>query len=485
MPLPTIPSGNVNSGLATGYDVANSVRFNDGDSAYMHITRGSAGNQRTFTISMWIKRCELGSSNYFFTVGPDGDTNFVMYFDSNDQLEVWEYKSSYQFRLKPKYKFRDIAAWYHLCVAFDTTQSTSTNRVKIYVNGTQLTDFDTSSYPSEDYDTLMNDDRKYWLGKYTSLSLYYDGYLAEVVVLDGTAASPTSFGEFDSNSPNVWKPIDVSGLTFGTNGFYLDFEDSSNLGNDANGGTDWTEVNLAATDQSTDTCTNNFAVCNSTDSFSTGGTFSDGNMITQSTTSNRGIFTATMGVSTGKWYWEIKTSASGGTHASDEWNYIGIANQIGASNTDNILATSGTDSNKVYEYAIHGHDGDFYNNGDQGTYAASFTTGDIIGVFLDLDNNKIYWSKNGSWADGSGNSDEADPNGYKSVTDPASTPGGFYFPAWGDGGSNMNKTWQLNFGGTPSFSISSANADPNGYGSFEYPTEGGYALCTKNLAEFG
>ena len=475
--------------LSSAYDVANSCRFNDDDSAYMHVTRGSAGNQKTFTISMWIKRCALGggsSTVYFFASGPDNNNSFSMHFTSTDQLEVWEYKSSaYQFRLKPKYQFRDVSAWYHVVVAVDTTQGTDTNRVKFYINGTQYTEFDTTNWPSENYDTYVNDDAKHWLGKYTDQSAYYDGYLAEVVVLDGTAASPTSFGEFDSNSPNVWKPIDVSGLTFGTNGFYLDFEDSSNLGNDANGGTDWTEVNLAATDQSTDTCTNNFAVCNSTDSFSTGGTFSDGNMITQSTTSNRGIFTATFGVSTGKWYWEIKTSASGGTHASDEWNYIGIANQIGASNTDNILATSGTDSNKVYEYAIHGHDGDFYNNGDQGTYAASFTTGDILGIFLDLDNNRIYWSKNGQWADGSGNSDEADPNGYKSVTDPASTPGGFYFPAWGDGGSNMNKTWQLNFGGTPSFSISSANADPNGYGSFEYPTEGGYALCTKNLAEFG
>ena len=181
--------------LSTGaYEVANSCRFNDDDSAHMHVTRGSAGNQKTFTISMWIKRCKLGASNYFFTVGPDGDTNFVMYFDASDQLEVWEYKSSaYQFRLKPKHKFRDTTAWYHLCVAFDTTQATDTNRIKIYVNGTQLTEFDTTNWPSEDYDTLMNDDRKYWLGKYTSLSYYYDGYLAEVVVLDGTAASPTSF----------------------------------------------------------------------------------------------------------------------------------------------------------------------------------------------------------------------------------------------------------------------------------------------------
>ena len=205
---------------------------------------------------------------------------------------------------------------------------------------------------------------------------------------------------------------------------------------------------------------------------------------TQGTESNRGIFTGTFGLSSGKWYWEIKTSASAGTHASDEWNFIGVSN-LPASNTDNILASSGTNSNKLYEYAIHGYDGDFYNNASDETYGASFTTGDIIGVFLDLDNNRIYWSKNGLWADGSGNSDEADPNGFKSVTDPASTIGGFYFPACGDGGSNVNKTWQWNFGGTPGFAISSGNNDPNGYGNFEYPTEGAYAICSKNLAEYG
>ena len=477
--------------LSSGYEVANSCMFNDGDSACMHKTPSSSGNRRTFTFSTWVKKTnDLTSNVYNDLYSAYDDSNNIsriLFWDSNALTLSNKVSGSFPTFIRTNRLFKDPTAWYHLVIAVDTTDGTEANRVKIYVNGIQETSLESSNYPSQNEDFFFNHTNEHNVGQQgdDDSALYFDGYLAETVMIDGLQLAPTSFGEFDEDTPKTWKPIDVSGLTFGTNGFYLDYEDSSNLGNDKSGGTDFTEVYLAATDQSTDTCTNNFAVCNSSDSFSTGGTFSDGNMITQSTTSNRGIFTATMGVSTGKWYWEIKTSASGGTHASDEWNYIGIANNIGASNTDNILATSGTDSNAVYEYAIHGHDGDFYNNGDQGTYAASFTTGDIIGVFLDLDNNKIYWSKNGSWADGSGNSDEADPNGFKSVTDPASTPGGFYFPAWGDGGSNMNKTWQLNFGGTPSFSISSANADPNGYGSFEYPTEGGYALCTKNLAEFG
>ena len=305
-------------------------------------------------------------------------------------------------------------------------------------------------------------------------------------MINNQSLGSDSFGEFDSDTPSVFKPIDVSGLTAGTNGFYLDFEDSSNLGNDAFGGTDWTETNLAAIDQSLDSPTNNFAVCNSLDSFSTGGTFSNANLQTQSTTGNRGIFTATYGLSSGVWYWEIKTSATGGTNSGDQWNYIGIAGDVGASNTDNILGNAGTDSRKSREYALQAVDGKLYTNGDAGaTYAESFTEGDILGFKLDLDNNRLYVSKNGQWADGSGNFDESNPTGYITIGAASTTNSGFYFPAWGDGGVNVNKTWQLNFGGTQSFTVSSANQDPNGYGNFEYDTKSGYAICSKNIGEFG
>ena len=482
--MPSILGANT---LSSGFDVANSARFNDGDSAYMNLTSvNTVTNRLKFTISLWVKRSTLGAKSMIGTVGGDNSNFGAIWFDSNDKLNCTEGSGGGELNFITNRVFRDVSAWYHIVLAIDTTQGTESNRVKIYVNGVQETSFGTSTYPSQNSNMHLNRGGKaQYLGRHTDSSndYYFDGYMAEVVWIDGSQEAVTSFGEFDEDS-GIWKPIDVSGLTFGNNGFYLDFEDSANLGNDVNGGTDWTETNFAATDQSTDTCTNNFCTVNALDSISTGGTFSEGNTTVQSTTSNRGIFTGTFGLSSGKWYWEIKTSASAGTHASDEWNFIGVSN-LPASNTDNILASSGTNSNKLYEYAIHGYDGDFYNNASDETYGASFTTGDIIGVFLDLDNNRIYWSKNGLWADGSGNSDEADPNGFKSVTDPASTIGGFYFPACGDGGTNVNKTWQWNFGGTPGFAISSGNNDPNGYGNFEYPTEGAYAICSKNLAEYG
>ena len=487
--MPLILPGNVGSATAaTGYNVANSARFNDGSSDTLTRTPGSASNRRTFTISFWVKRGAISSAHQnVFSSGAYGSTQMTqVFFEATDELFFSDFAAnqSQNFLLKTNRLFRDPSAWYHIFIAVDTTQGTASNRIKIYVNGVQETSFATESYPDQNFDCAINVDQVHTIGNRNGASLFFDGYLSEFVFVDGTAQAHTDVGEFDSDS-GIWKPINVSGLTFGTNGFYLNFETSAELGDDVSGNTnDFTETNLTAVDQSTDTCTNNFATLNSLDSFSSGAAFSEGNTTVTSTNGGRGIITATFGLTSGKWYWEVKTSATGGTNSGDEWNHIGIANRS-AANADNILAESGTGSNKVYEYSYYAYDGNHWNNGDQGGYGASFTTNDIIGVFLDLDNNKIYWSKNGAWADGSGNSDENDPNGFKAVTDPASTPGGVYIPACSDGGVNVFKTWQWNFGGTPGFAISSGNSDPNGYGNFEYPTEGGYAICTKNLAEYG
>jgi hypothetical protein len=448
--------------LSSGFEVANSCMFNDDDSAYMHITRGSAGNQRTFTISMWIKRSLLGGTVYFFASGPDNNNSFSMHFNS-DQLEIWEYKSSaYQFRLKPKFRFRDVTAWYHVVVAVDTTQGTDTNRVKFYINGTQYTEFDTTNWPSQNYDTYVNDDAKHWLGKYTDQSAYYDGYLAEVVVLDGTAANATSFGEFDSDSPNVWKPIDVSGLTFGTNGFYLDFEDSSNLGNDANGGTDWTEVNLAATDQSTDTCTNNFATLNPLVKGNTAFTFLQGNIQVDSG-NNWGHGVGTIGLASGKWYWEVDNI----TASSNV--FFGICNEFNLSHLTN-------DSTPYSEAGLmlYFQDGRRTIDGtsSEGEYNAYGTT---HGFALDLDSGTrtIKFYRDNSL------------EGTENLT--ANFPAGeFVFPILMMSASSNACGVDFNFGGTIASALASAESDENGYGSFEFaPPSGYYAICTKNIAEYG
>ena len=314
------------------------------------------------------------------------------------------------------------------------------------------------------------------IGKYDSGTTYFDGYMAEVCLVDGSQLAATSFGEFDEDSPTIWKPIDVSGLTFGTNGFYCDYEDSANLGNDANGGTDLTEVNLAATDQATDTPTNNFCTMNPLDNYYQGSTFSEGNcqVVTKTGSGSYSFNTATFWLTSGKWYWEIKYSANTST---DHELMVGIASSLAPDAQDAL-------GEQTNNYAYRTNGGQVFTGGSGSSYGDSWTLNDIVGVYLDLDNNKLYFSKNGTLQNsGTG----------VSITDPASTTYGAYSPAFGDWSDANSLTGQNNFGGCPSFSISSSVSDDNGFGSFEYsPNITGdgsakkfYALCTKNLAEYG
>ncbi len=299
--------------------------------------------------------------------------------------------------------------------------------------------------------------------------------MAEFVWIDGTSYAATSFGEFDEDSPTIWKPIDVSGLTFGTNGFYLDFEASDNLGNYANGGTDFTEANLDATDSATDTPTNNFATLNPL--IAQGGTaptMSEGNLkITIA-----GSFTqrpSTMVVNKGKWYAEVflHTLSSTGQYATfgiqgvDDLNtnhrgFAGSAAQgmiISLDNRANQTLIQSADSTIT--------DPDIDPTDD-----------DIVGMALDLDNGKMYFHLNGTYTN------SGDPTSGATGTGATDVPTADidYFITYGVDDSIIS----ANFGGCQAFTISSAANDENGYGNFEYAPPSGYlALCTKNLAEYG
>jgi len=469
--MPLILPGNVASATAsTTYDVANSCRFNDDDSAYMEKS-SSAGNRRTFTFSAWVKRGVLGGGvsgyNTFFSSDQAVANSFRVTFTepttNDDRLIIYHYTGSNQLYFKTNRLFRDVSAWYHIVVAVDTTQATDTNRFKLYVNGTQETSFATETYPSQDLDTSVNQSgAPARVGAGTSL--YFDGYMAEVCLIDGTQYAASDFGEFDEDSPTIWKPKDVSGLTFGTNGFYLDFEDSDNLGNDANGGTDLTETNLDATDQATDTPTNNFCTMNPLDNYYFGAAFSEGNLKVATTDAIETFGTGTMGVASGKWYWEVKLTSE------SAYSNIGIASEVSDS-ASNFLGEKASTPNYMYDsYA-----GNAYTSAGDESYGDSYTTGDIISVALNLDDNEIKYYKNGTVQ----NSGTA-----LSITAAASTPIGFYFPAAGER-HNDDATFEFNFG-NPTYANSSDAADENGYGAFEYaPPSGYYALCTKNLAEYG
>ena len=305
--------------------------------------------------------------------------------------------------------------------------------------------------------------------------------MAEFWFIDGQQLTPTSFGEFDDDSPTIWKPIDVSSLTFGTNGFYLDFEDSGDLGDDESGnGNDFTENNLAATDQSLDSPTNNFCTLNSLNADLTNSTLSEGNL--QFAGGDQGVnydyVGATMAPSQGKWYWEVKAVDNA------EIDQVGVAKSdlaffSNASNSNGLQAT--TYGGKAVQFSNGNKAGD----GSQSSFMGGFSANNILMVALDLDNGNIYFGRNGQWADGSGNADEAFGDATAAYTN--LTAGAAYVPAHNmrnNGGSNAGES-EYNFG-SPPYANSSSVADANGYGAFEYaPPSGYYSLCTKNLAEYG
>ena len=472
-----------NSIKDTGYNVANSCRFNRGDSpSLVKDQSASPTHDDKGTLSFWFKIANLssGDGHYFFSVFTDSNNRMQMLLQSDGTLKLLQKTGgSTVINLVTNRVFRDVSAWYHLVLACDSSQGTAANRIKIYINGVQESSFSTETYCNQDVDIQLVKGTEVCLGAYNkaSPSDFFDGYLAEMVLIDGTQNAVTDFGEFDEDSPTIWKPKDVSGLTFGTNGFYLDFEDSANLGNDANGGTDFTENNLAAADQATDTCTNNFATINPLYYSASSYTLTNGNLAVDGNASNawRSLY-GTFGLTSGKWYWEIKIDAY---NSGDANNFA-----IGVVSSDQVDQTSsnGKFFGTAQGYAYHGKDGKKLNNdtvtANGASYGDSYTTGDIVGVFLDLDNHKLYFSKNGTvQASGDPTSGSTGTNAAFSIT-----TGHTYFPAIANYYSAEH--YSFNYG-SPPFSISSGNTDSNSYGNFEYPTQGYYACNTKNLAEFG
>jgi hypothetical protein len=485
-----------NSAADTGYSIDNSCRFN-GD-AHLSKTPGSAGSTTTGTLSWWMKYDVATDSGgqYIYTNKDGSNKQFIVRFH-NKALKVDHWNGSgYDFQKATSMLFRDPSAWYHICIKIDTGNGTAANRIKLFVNGTNVgwdADDDTVT---EDFDGNFFINASTQIGDTIGDGADFKGYLAEFVGIDGTAYDADSFGEFNEDSPNIWQPIDVSGLTFGTNGFWLDFEDSSNLGNDKNGGTDWSETSLAAADQALDSPTNNFCTMNPLDNYGASSTFSEGNCKVAIGTNDR-TNTATMGLSAGKWYFECKY-----TPGSQVYSMIGIINYAAGSINSTTSGYLGIDAAGNWYYEIGGGGTSTSNElrasennsatnvapyPAAGSASTEIASGDIIQVAIDLDNNKIWWGKNNSGyfgTDGYNGVPADGTNGY-TIAAPSTINGGAYFPAAGRSDSG-GVTWEFNFGGCSAFTVSSGNADGNGYGNFEYaPPSGFLAICTKNLGSDG
>jgi len=435
----------------------------------------SSGNRRTFTFSAWIKASQISSDGAFFQSGTNGSGEFWTFnLQANGGMYVqgrtdttdntWLYTSNTKF-------FRDPSAWQHWVVAVDTTQSTESDRVKVYKDGTQFTDWESPNYPSQNYETQINSANSHAVGGRTdSSSNNFDGSMAHIHFIDGTAYAPTTFAESDSVS-GTWKPKTAPSVTYGTNGFFLKFENSGAMGTDSSGNSNTFTVSGTLT-QNVDTPSNNFATINPLYN-QTGGqgvVLANGNTrCSYSPNSSRSAF-GTIAIGTGKYYFEAKL------------NTVGTAPVIG------IVDMDWSDLNSASGYGYHdfalnfGYDsaGGKVSGGSSSSFGDSFTANDIIGVAIDKTNNKLYFSKNGVWQNSGDPTSGA--TGTGSAFDLASDT--LYTSACRirNGGD-----WSFNFGqgyfGTTA--VASAGTAPSEGGIFEYDCPSGYqALCTKGINSF-
>ena len=364
------------------YSIDQSLRFNDGDTAYLSRTP-SASNRKTWTYSFWFKRSGIDLADHGSVLNVhagNNDNDFISleFVKSGSASEDAFRVSFWNDSIVTSQVFRDPSSWGHLIIAFDTTQSTASNRVKFYYNGEQITSFSNANYPSQDANTAVNAASAHVIGEYTGGDDHYDGYLAEVNFIDGTALTPASFGETNSDT-NQWQAIKYAG-SYGTNGFHLKFQDSSALGDDSSGNTnDFTATNLAATDQVIDSPSNNFCTLNPVDAFNSM-TATEGSLRANTNSGSDPKINATFQIpQSGKWYWEFV----------DQHGLSIMVGVIDQTNSGNIY---GNNNSAIYSSGL----GTKYNFSSVSSYGASWTTGDIIGVAINRDDNEITFYKNNS-----------------------------------------------------------------------------------------
>jgi hypothetical protein len=450
-------------------------------STYLTRTPSSTGNRKKWTWSGWVKKTRVGGSlNKELMAANNGSNQFsLITFTTTDQLSYYDYTTGYSSHLITNRLFRDTSAWLHIVVAYDSAQSTSSNRIKFYVNGVQETSFGTSTYPSQNYDSFMNlSGLPHYIGREAGTSNLYEGSMTHIHFCDGYAYDASSFGESDSTS-GIWKPKTSPSVTYGSNGFFLKFENSGAMGTDSSGNSNTFSVGNGTLTQNVDTPTNNFATGNPlvmNPSYT--GTFSNGNNKLVTSAGGKEILVSSLAVSSGKWYAEYKADAVGGGTMIGVIPYEVVVNTL---RQNNYL---GQDNGSV---SMLNTTGAVYNPPTaSGITGVSYTSGDIIGVAVDLDNSYCYFHKNGTYINSGNPASGASGTGGVPFTKGDS----FWCFAGGDstdaGGSVATISANFGSGYFGTTQVASANADANGHGAMEYPVPSGfYSLNTKNIKEFG
>jgi len=366
------------AGQASGYEIEQSIRFNDDDSAHLSRTLGTASNRKIWTYSVWIKRCTLGTRQMFFTVAAGGGAQGILEFDQGDggtggmdKLIVNnETSGTTALNWELEIAFRDPAAWYHFVFVYDTTQSTTNDRFKCYINGVQQTEgWDRNSTPGQNEQQAFNNALDHRIGEGHTAANYFDGYMAEINFIDGTAKAASDFGEY--NSSGVWVPIEYTG-SYGNNGFFIDGRDSSDLGDDESGnGNDFASSGLAAADQMPDTPTLNHWTLNPLDS---GGTLANGNL--QNKGGNSTNTHAPAFPKTGKWYVEIDCiDINTGTTGAHFFGICDASVPYSASFSDHAATSAGQQRG-----------GQLKKDNSNTSSGTAVNDGDVIALAFDADN---------------------------------------------------------------------------------------------------
>ena len=458
--------------VSTGpYQIDNSLKFEADNSEYLKWTNissyATSARKKTFSFSVWFKISELGVQRTIWSTAANG----YLLLQTDGQLKWQQSYGGVVKTLNTNRLFRDTSAWYNVIIAVDTTQSTEANRTRLYVNGVEETSLTSTTYPSQNAEAENVYENHHSLGAYNSSSIFWSGYMANVAFISDAQITPSDVGEFDDDT-GIWIPKAYSGGSAPS--YFLEFQDSSDLGT-ATGLDADTLNNIAAADQSTDTPTNNFCTLNPLVNFKyTKSNATDGvNGITEGNTTfgdntGGGVGGAfgTMAVTAGKWYWEVKLTQQNA-------HYIGVS---AVDDGDNVTASSDPQQeNSTFRFNISAARIEYFDsgsntNGSNDAFSDFHSAGDIIGIALNMDDNQISIYGNGTLQSGVANT---------SIYDAADK---MVVPFHG----TINDECQYNFGGYSAWTPSSAASDANGYGTFEYaPPTGYYALCTKNLAEYG
>jgi hypothetical protein len=431
-------------------------------------TPSGAGNKTKWTYSAWIKRTGVDTWGGILDAGDSSNWTDI-YFYSDNKINIRHRQSSSNaIFLEPNRLFRDPNAWFHIVVTVDTTQGTASDRVKLYVNGVQETSFASSTYPSQNYETYINSTSTHTIGisKGTGGGTnYFNGVLSHVHLCDGYAYQASDFGSTDSTT-GEWKINTSPSVSYGTNGFFI-LKDGNSVTDQSGNSNNYTVG--AGTLTKTEDCPSNVFCTMNPLSPCIGGTytFENGNTTCQQDIS-RGTL-STLGMNSGKFYAEAKFISTSGSDCM-----IGI---VGINDEANNNA-SGLATGYVYD-----QDGNKRNSGSGSSYGNTYTTGDIIGIAVDLDNNKIYFSKNGTWQDsGDPTSGSTGTGAAFTITAASSTPDGFYYFTHADFNTTNKVSWNFGNGYFGTTAVSSAGTNASGIGIFEYDVPANYtALSTKGL----